>query len=209
VPEDQRVRRQARGQRRIAGILDAAAAVFAEAGYESTTTNAIAARAGISPGSLYQFFANKEAIAEALADRFLGEMRHAHASAFDLTDAAELALDELIDRMVDPVVAFNVANPGLKALFARTDMPAKLTAAIRPLQEAVSDRVETVIAAHAPALPAKQRARCALVSLQIVKALIPPIVAARGKERTALVAELKEALLGYLEPVVTQGRRPG
>src|SRR6266511_1332655 len=51
----------------MAGILDAAAGVFADAGYERATTNAIAAAAGISPGSLYQFFPNKEAIAEALA----------------------------------------------------------------------------------------------------------------------------------------------
>ncbi|WP_207943797.1 helix-turn-helix domain-containing protein, partial [Actinomadura sp. KC345] len=40
----------------------------------AATTNRIAAAAGISPGSLYQFFPNKEAIAEALADRFSTQM---------------------------------------------------------------------------------------------------------------------------------------
>src|SRR5262252_3918482 len=63
-------RRQARGQRRIDLLLDVAALVFAEVGFEAATTNVIAARAGISPGSLYRFFPNKDAIAEALADRF-------------------------------------------------------------------------------------------------------------------------------------------
>ena len=38
-------RRQARGERRIALLLDTAAEVFAEVGYEAATTNAIAARA--------------------------------------------------------------------------------------------------------------------------------------------------------------------
>ena len=45
------VRRQARGERRMAELQDAAAAVFAEVGYEAATTNAIAARAGVSPGT--------------------------------------------------------------------------------------------------------------------------------------------------------------
>src|SRR6266542_6598743 len=60
-------RRQARGERRIAQLLDAAGEVFATVGYAAATTNAIAAQAGVSPGTLYQFFPNKQAMAEALA----------------------------------------------------------------------------------------------------------------------------------------------
>ncbi len=69
-------RRQARGQRRIDQILTVAEQVFADVGYEATTTNAIAARAGMSPGSLYQFFENKEAIAAGLAARYLDRLEH-------------------------------------------------------------------------------------------------------------------------------------
>src|SRR5713101_6888339 len=46
-------RRQDRGVRRIEAVLDAAEAVFAEAGYEGATASAIATRARISQGSLY------------------------------------------------------------------------------------------------------------------------------------------------------------
>jgi AcrR family transcriptional regulator len=59
-------RRQVRGQQRMELVLDVAAQVFAEVGFEAATTNAIAARAGMSPGSPYQFFPNKDAIAKAL-----------------------------------------------------------------------------------------------------------------------------------------------
>ncbi len=60
-------RRQQRGLLRVEEILAAAGALFAEQGYDNVTTNMITARAGVSPGSLYQYFPNKEAIAQAFA----------------------------------------------------------------------------------------------------------------------------------------------
>jgi AcrR family transcriptional regulator len=47
-------------------LLEAAAQVFEREGYDGTTTDAIAERAGVSIGSLYQYFANKDAIVLAL-----------------------------------------------------------------------------------------------------------------------------------------------
>ncbi|BDB42862.1 putative transcriptional regulator, TetR family protein [Mycobacterium kiyosense] len=52
-------------------ILDAAAQVFAEYGYSAGTTNRIAERAGMSIGSLYQYFPNKDAVLRALMDEHL------------------------------------------------------------------------------------------------------------------------------------------
>jgi len=49
-------------------ILDAAARVFGEHGYRAGTTNRIAEEAGLSIGSLYQYFPNKDAILSALMD---------------------------------------------------------------------------------------------------------------------------------------------
>ncbi|GGV16406.1 TetR family transcriptional regulator [Actinomadura cremea] len=201
------VRRQARGERRIAQILDAAAGVLAESGYEAATTNKIAAAAGISPGSLYQFFPNKEAIAEALADRFTAQMGGAHRAAFTAGDLGTVPLAELIDRIVDPLLAFNIANPGFKALFARADMPPELSAATRPIQDALLGRVEGILAARAPGLAADERTRGARVLIQVFKALVPLMTTAEtGDERDALVAELKRVLAGYMTTLETQGR---
>ncbi len=195
-------RRQARGERRMAGILDAAAGVFADAGYERATTNAIAAAAGISPGSLYQFFPNKEAIAEALADRFVTQMRAAHEAAFTGVDFARVGLDEVLDRVVDPILAFNLANPGFKAIFARPDMPAGLAAAAQPIQSALLSRVEAILVARAPGLTTDQHGRTARVSIQIFQAMLPLVLAADEDERPAVVGELKKVLRGYLGPVI-------
>ncbi|MEO3783794.1 TetR/AcrR family transcriptional regulator [Actinocorallia sp. B10E7] len=51
-------------------ILDAATRVLSERGYDGASTNRIAATAGISNGSLYQYFPNKDAIVVAVLDRF-------------------------------------------------------------------------------------------------------------------------------------------
>jgi AcrR family transcriptional regulator len=62
--------KQKRSQERVERILDAAAEIFDEVGYEAATTHAIAARAQVAVGSLYQFFPDKLAIFHAL------ELRH-------------------------------------------------------------------------------------------------------------------------------------
>jgi AcrR family transcriptional regulator len=51
-------------------ILDAAQEVLITHGYDGASTNRIAEAAGISPGSLYQYFPNKDAIAGAVIDRY-------------------------------------------------------------------------------------------------------------------------------------------
>jgi AcrR family transcriptional regulator len=60
---------QARSADRVARMLDAAAALLDEVGPEALTTSAIAARAEVSVGSLYQYFPDKHAVVEALARR--------------------------------------------------------------------------------------------------------------------------------------------
>src|SRR5258705_6512233 len=84
----QPVVRRARGLQRIASILDAAETVFARMGYEEATTNHIAAQAAISPGSLYQFFSNKEEIAQALAARYTEELASVYAAVLSVEAAA-------------------------------------------------------------------------------------------------------------------------
>ena len=61
--------KQKRGRQRVDAILNSASELFAEVGYEAATIIEIAARADTSVGSMYQFFANKEAILYSYAIR--------------------------------------------------------------------------------------------------------------------------------------------
>jgi AcrR family transcriptional regulator len=55
-------------------ILDAGQEMLITYGYDGASTNRIAAAAGISPGSLYQYFPDKDAIAAAVIDRFSDDL---------------------------------------------------------------------------------------------------------------------------------------
>ena len=60
---------QARAAQTVDAIVEAAIQILQSDGEERLTTNRIAERAGVSIGSLYQYFADKEAIVEAVAER--------------------------------------------------------------------------------------------------------------------------------------------
>jgi AcrR family transcriptional regulator len=66
--------RQQRSRHKVQLIFEATTRLLEKRGLEALTTNAIAASAGVSIGTLYQFFPNKEAILENLADREMAEM---------------------------------------------------------------------------------------------------------------------------------------
>ena len=196
-------RRLAKGEQRMAQLLDAAEREFVEVGYHAATTNSIAARAGASPGTLYQFFPNKEAMAQALADRYLAELSRVYAFVDD-PDLALLSAEEVAERTVAPVVAFTKANPGFKAIFAGAATPPHLAASTERLHVTLHGWMDALLAAFRPGLPAKVRRVKATVALSIVRALLPLIHAARGAERTAYIAELKNLMRVYLESLPTE-----
>jgi AcrR family transcriptional regulator len=193
-------RRLARGEQRMAQLLEAAAEEFAEVGYESATTNSIAARAGASPGTLYQFFPNKDAMAQALADRYLAEL----GKAFVFLEDPALAgrpVAALVDLVVDPVVEFTVANPAFKAVFAGSATPRHLAASSHELHTTVQRWMEVVVEATAPELPAERRRRTATVAMHILRVMCPLLIPVGVRERAKLVKEFKAVLRGYLEPL--------
>jgi len=83
--------RQARSQATVDALLDATAQVLVERGYARLTTNAVAERAGVSIGSLYQYFPGKDALLIALMRREKETFRaDAHAAVAQPDGAAAL-----------------------------------------------------------------------------------------------------------------------
>ncbi|WP_307821736.1 TetR/AcrR family transcriptional regulator [Streptomyces coffeae] len=198
-------RRQARGERRVQQLLDAAASVFCKSGYTGASTNAIAREAGVSPGTLYQFFPNKEAIAVELGERLTHQMRQAHGLVFTVENAS-LPLDEMLDAVLDPMVEFNCANPAFLALIHSTEAPGRVIEEHDALHVTLLARVEELIGISNPDLPADRRTRTATMAFELFKAGLDLILSHQGEERAAYTAETKAALYGYLAPIIgTEG----
>src|SRR3954447_17818634 len=114
---DRRVPAQERSRQRVERILESAANVFAEEGYEAATMEAIADRAETSIGSIYQFFPNKLAVFHALARRYLDRVREL----MDVMTQGPLLTNatwpEILDASVDAWAEFHANDPGFHAVW--------------------------------------------------------------------------------------------
>ena len=105
---------QERSAARVQRMLDAAAALLDEVGYEATTTSQIAARAGVSVGSLYQFFPDRRAVLQALATRSFE--RFSEQLDARLAERPPQRWQDAVDAVVDVYVAFSRSEPAAQVL---------------------------------------------------------------------------------------------
>ncbi|MET9809966.1 TetR/AcrR family transcriptional regulator [Streptomyces halstedii] len=193
-------RRQARGEARIAQLLEAAATVFTTSGYNGASTNAIAREAGVSPGTLYQFFPNKEAIAVELGNRLTHRWRETYGAAF-VHSHLELPLDRMLDAILDPLIAFNCENPAFAVLTHGSEIPGVISQEHDALHETMLTRTEELISGYLPDLPADRVTRIADTAFVVFKSGLDLVMAHDGPERQAYIAELKAVMYGYLHPL--------
>ncbi|MGC4406613.1 MULTISPECIES: TetR/AcrR family transcriptional regulator [Rhizobium] len=157
-----------RGIARVAKLLDAGAAVFAEQGYRAATMTEIAARAEAPIGSLYQFFPNKDVLADALVARYAEHVE----AALDRIRAQVADLDgsQLADRLLDVLVAHAAERSlALSLLDARWEQPG-----VRPgvLRESLRKRITEILTLWRPQLPEEQAEVMSVVLFQAMKSLV-------------------------------------
>jgi AcrR family transcriptional regulator len=112
-----RIPRQKRAKATVEAIVEAGFRAVAEHGEAGTTTNHIAKIAGISVGTLYEYFANKEAIYAAMQARML---RDAIAAIEPLTnDVIQLDIRAAVVSMLQQVEAFLLDHDGRYLSYAR------------------------------------------------------------------------------------------
>lgn len=124
-------------QAKLHQILEAAVACFAEKGFHGTSTKEICSVAGMSPGNLFHYFPNKQAIIEAIAlenGREMSEHFAQLAAEPDAIVAIERLVKNLLLQSLDPVyakisvevVAESMRNPEMAALFAASEAAIKV-----------------------------------------------------------------------------------
>lgn len=187
---------QARSKATVDAILSAAAQVLKRKGYAAATTDRIAERAGVSVGSLYQYFPNKDAILVALAERHIDEgfglVRELLVEALQEAPPAEL----LLRRFVVAMVALHENEPELhRVLFEEVPLPASVRRGLRRRENEFATEVCELLEAH-PEVRMKEPRVTAYVLVHTVDALVHNFVLHPPKDIET--EELTDEVVGML-----------
>src|SRR5688572_18616442 len=106
---------QERSREMVETILQATARVLVKDGFERTTTNRVAEAAGVSVGSLYQYFPSKEALVATLVERHVDEIMAMFRGA--VTALAGASIEVATRRMVGLLLEAHAVAPRLHRVF--------------------------------------------------------------------------------------------
>lgn len=196
TPKMRRQPKQARSLERVSRILDVAEELFIEQGYASTTTKAIAKEAKVPIGSLYQFFPDKAAILQALAERYVDLMSQG-LEAFGTLDMTQLPLSDYVDRFIDGIASFFAEYPGYHAIFM------EVQAILPELDEAADTQLIQILTALLPkynaSLAAEDYEAIAFIMIKAIGNLLWLSLGQTQHFRPRLVIETKRLMLNYLQ----------
>lgn len=118
-----RTARQARSKATVDAIVEAAARILARSGWTGFNTNAVAQQAGVSIGSVYEYFADKQAILDAILDRHLsaGDASVAEAARAILPDSSP---GEVAAAVVAGFIRLHRDDPRLHRVLAEVPLSA-------------------------------------------------------------------------------------
>lgn len=195
-PTMRRKPQRKRGQERVQRILDTAAILIAEHGYDSVTTNQIASEANTSIGSLYQFFPNKESILVALSERYLTDLRDTMHTGFEADES--LGVFDQLDQLIDIFHDFYMAHPGFKPLMYGSYGLDTLSEATWGFYMEIIGQFSALFERRLH-LSDERRHIAAMVMVSIVKTQVTMIDEADAALRPALLRELKAVIRAYVK----------
>lgn len=114
-----RTPKQERAQATVDAVIEAAARILIEDGYLPMSTNRVAERAGVSIGTLYQYFPNKDAIVEALVLRIAEERIAAFGALLATLATAEMPLRDAVEGLLEATLAAMRVRPALSQRLLR------------------------------------------------------------------------------------------
>jgi AcrR family transcriptional regulator len=193
--------RQDRSRATVEAILGAAVDLLSARGYVDTSTNDIAARAGISIGSLYQYFPNKDAIATALFERHARGIDAIVQTALADLRRAELPVREVFRRLLAGFETLHQSDPKMaRAVDPLADGRQQLAEIVRRRQEHFRNELADALRVR-PDIRRCDHAVMASLLFDIVDTVTRSLMhgdAQRFDRRLAL-EEATEAICRYIE----------
>jgi AcrR family transcriptional regulator len=193
---------QERSRATVQALLDATARVLTREGYDRASTNRIAATAGVSVGSLYQYFPNKEALVAALVARHNREMLDLLREA--LKEVASLDLATAIARVVRAAVDAHRVDPALHRVLDEQVPRMGQLAKIEALQGETYQLVRHYLEERRDEIAVRDLDAATSILVTTVEALTHQFVIHRAdaadRDCDRFIDEVTRLVVGYLMP---------
>jgi AcrR family transcriptional regulator len=184
--------KQVRSTETVGFIVEAAARILETQGHGAFSTNSVASRAGVSIGTLYQYFPNKDAIVGALLARETAQFL-ADAEAAPQKSNAEDALSDLILA----AVKHQFTRPRLARLLDFEEARLPLDAPTQDIGRRVTEVVERLLDRLGLSGQGERRVAARDV-VAIIKGIIDTAGSNAEADPSALAARVRRAVFGYL-----------
>jgi AcrR family transcriptional regulator len=192
-----------RGRTTRERLLDAAAEILEEEGLERLNTNAIAARAGVTPPTVYRNFRNKEDVLVVLAHRFL-EAEQAWLSGAENSITQQACVASAVSTLIEGYWESARRHRGIVAL--RNAM--RVSPALREVEEqslqSSTATVSDVLLPLLPKLTDQQRMRTARYIVEMVCSAVDRCYTLAHDEQDWRIAKLKRSVTAFVAAEAAQ-----
>src|ERR1043165_7358586 len=161
--------RQARSRATVDSVLEATARVLVKRGFDGLTTNLVADEAGVSIGSLYQYFPNKAALVGALIEKHVDEMQSLALS--ELTRVAQLPMSEAIRSVIETMIRAHAVSPELHRVLTEQVPRVGRMAKLREIEAITHRMVAGLLASRKAELAIEDPDMAAFVLVSAIEAI--------------------------------------
>jgi AcrR family transcriptional regulator len=193
--------KQKRSRATVAAILEATAQLLVEGGYHNLSTNRIAETAGVSIGSLYQYFSNKEAVVAAVVEEFADRQFEILVHGIgDLGPDAQM--EQSVRELVRSMMEAKRCEPELSKVLFEELPPVGQIDVLKEWTQRACELVYTALSMRADDVRPDNLEIAAYVLVTACHGIVHSTVVDRPEllENDALAEETAELILRYLQP---------
>ncbi|SPF01422.1 TetR/AcrR family transcriptional regulator [Streptomyces sp. MA5143a] len=189
---------QRRSAERLTRILDACADLLDEVGYDALSTRAVALRAGVPIGSVYRFFGNKRAMADALAERNLARFTERVGRRLEGTGGRDwrTAMDAVLDEYLD----MKRHAPGFALIDFGNQIP--VGGSRQEPNTRVADRLSELLSDYIGRTPDEDLRRIFLIAVETADTLVHLSFRVSPEGDPRIIEEMRQLLRAYLARVL-------
>ena len=190
---------QKRSGQTVEFILEATAQILIREGYSKASTNRIAEQAGVSIGSLYQYFPNKKALLETLCERHIQQMIELIAEKLQFT--LNKSLEQAIPEVVTALLEAHALEPELHRVFLEQAPFFLSSDSSHGMEQRILTLVTLYLEDHREEVQCEDLEMAAFITVQTIEALTHRAVLHQPDmlKNQGFVSDVSRMLIAYLK----------